>query len=294
MDQPRRGHAHRFGGSRRAAMTRPLKRAVAIPDRTAERISRYSLSPRGVGIRAPNPLPASNSARPCYPSSSAAGWPVNQAAQSAIRVVPGADHRSLSNAVEIQTETKTDCWHLVGAARGISDSEGANQPRVWEGTGYEQKTDHLDRALARLLASFGLDRDGAGRRDQRRRPSAATPATTVTLPKVLQDAGLTDVTSDQMRRGGTRIQGTLPDGQKIGAMLAQDGTSAQHPHAGRFDPLPPGAGRSAGAAGGARQRGFTQVGKPGRRLHRWRGVMVAGKDAQGPRCLRGLRAGRHA
>ena len=138
-------------------------------------------------------------------------------------------------------------------------------------------------ALGALLASFGLTAmaQDAATPPAATPPAAAAPATTVMLPKVLQDAGLTDVTSDQLRRGGTRIQGTLPDGQKIGAMLAQDGSlrgirmqddSATLPQA-LVDQLVPQAVRDNAV--------FAQVGKPAAVFTDERGVMVAGKDAQG-------------
>lgn len=56
-------------------------------------------------------------------------------------------------------------------------------------------------------------------------PAQSSQQQAVTLPEALQGAGLTDVTSKPMRRGdGTRIQGTLPDGNKIDAMLDASGT----------------------------------------------------------------------
>lgn len=112
-------------------------------------------------------------------------------------------------------------------------------------------------------------------------PAAEAPAQTVTLPQVLKDAGLTDVTSDKMRRGGTRIRGTLPDGQKIGAMLAEDGTlrgiravdeAAGLPR-GLVDQLVPQAVRDNAV--------FAQLGKLGAVFSGERGVMLAGQDAQG-------------
>ena len=112
-------------------------------------------------------------------------------------------------------------------------------------------------------------------------PAAEAPAQTVTLPQILKDAGLTDVTSDQMRRGGTRIRGTLPDGQKIGAMLAEDGTlrgiravdeAAGLPQ-GLVDQLVPQAVRDNAV--------FAQLGKLGAVFSGERGVMLAGQDAQG-------------
>ena len=112
-------------------------------------------------------------------------------------------------------------------------------------------------------------------------PAAEAPAQTVTLPQILKDAGLTDVTSDQMRRGGTRIRGTLPDGQKIGAMLAEDGTlrgiravdeAAGLPQ-GLVDQLVPQAVRDNAI--------FAQLGKLGAVFSGERGVMLAGQDAQG-------------
>lgn len=45
----------------------------------------------------------------------------------------------------------------------------------------------------------------------------------VTLPKALQDAGLTEVTSKPGRHDGTRIRGKLPDGTQLEAMLDAQG-----------------------------------------------------------------------
>lgn len=45
----------------------------------------------------------------------------------------------------------------------------------------------------------------------------------VALPRLLQDAGLTDVTTRRGPRDGSRIQGKLPDGTVIDAMLDRDG-----------------------------------------------------------------------
>ena len=113
------------------------------------------------------------------------------------------------------------------------------------------------------------------------RTAAEAPAQTVTLPQILKDAGLTDVTSDQMRRGGTRIRGTLADGQKIGAMLDEDGTlrglraqddSTALPPA-LVDQLVPQAVRDNAV--------YTQIDKLGAVFTGERGVMLAGKDAQG-------------
>lgn len=112
-------------------------------------------------------------------------------------------------------------------------------------------------------------------------PAAEAPAQTVTLPQILKDAGLSDVTSDQMRRGGTRIRGTLPDGQKVGAMLAEDGTlrgirtedrAAVLPQA-LVDQLVPQAVRDNAIYG--------QLGRLGAVFTGERGVMLAGTDAQG-------------
>lgn len=51
-----------------------------------------------------------------------------------------------------------------------------------------------------------------------------TPAEPAVLPQALQDAGLTDVTSKPMRHGGgIRIEGTLPEGGKIGAFVDASG-----------------------------------------------------------------------
>ena len=112
---------------------------------------------------------------------------------------------------------------------------------------------------------------------------AVTPTVTptVTLPQILQDAGLSDVSSDQMRRGGTRLMGTLPDGQKIGAMLAEDGAlrglraqdeSSVLPQA-LVDQLVPQAVRDNAV--------YAEITKLGAVFTGERGVMLAGKDAQG-------------
>ena len=58
-------------------------------------------------------------------------------------------------------------------------------------------------ALLAVLAAPVLAQDAAPAAPQ---ATAEAPAQTVTLPQILKDAGLTDVTSDQMRRGGTRIR----------------------------------------------------------------------------------------
>lgn len=56
-------------------------------------------------------------------------------------------------------------------------------------------------------------------------PAAAAPAAEAqapALPKVLQDAGLTDVTTKRAR-GGSSVEGKLPDGNRIQAMLTAEG-----------------------------------------------------------------------
>ena len=133
-------------------------------------------------------------------------------------------------------------------------------------------------AFLAVLAAPVLAQDAAPAAPQ---ATAEAPAQTVTLPQILKDAGLTDVTSDQMRRGGTRIRGTLPDGAKIGAMLAEDGTlrglraqdeSTALPSA-LVDQLVPQAVRDNAVYG--------QIDKLGAVFTGERGVMLAGKDAQG-------------
>lgn len=134
-------------------------------------------------------------------------------------------------------------------------------------------------ALLAVLAAPVMAQDAASPAPAA--PAAEAPAQTVTLPQILQDAGLTDVTSDKMRRGGTRIRGTLPDGQKIGAMLAEDGTlrglRAMDKDAGLpqalVDQLVPQAVRDNAV--------FAQLGKLGAVFTGERGVMLGGQDAQG-------------
>ncbi len=106
----------------------------------------------------------------------------------------------------------------------------------------------------------------------------ATEAPTVTVPQVLQDAGLTDVESKPTRRG-SRIEGSLPDGTEIGAILDDkgglrglraDGDGAL-PQA-LIDQLVPQAVRN--------QAIFAELGRIEAIFTGERGVMVAGKDAQ--------------
>ncbi|RCW88887.1 hypothetical protein [Paracoccus lutimaris] len=135
-------------------------------------------------------------------------------------------------------------------------------------------------ALTALLAVMGaraMAQDGAPVPP----PAASTPAPTVALPQILQDAGLTDVSRDELWRGGTRIQATLPDGAKIGAMLAEDGTlrglrmqddAAVLPQS-LVDKLVPQAVRDNGV--------YAQIDKLGAVFTDERGVMLAGTDAQG-------------
>lgn len=54
-------------------------------------------------------------------------------------------------------------------------------------------------------------------------PPAAQAQAPVDLPQALKDAGLSDVTSKRGQRGATRIDGTLPDGTQIDAMLDDKG-----------------------------------------------------------------------
>ena len=54
-------------------------------------------------------------------------------------------------------------------------------------------------------------------------PPAAEAQAPLVLPKVLQDAGLSEVVSKRGPRGSTRIEGKLPDGTQIDAMLDDKG-----------------------------------------------------------------------
>ncbi|WP_449045613.1 hypothetical protein [Paracoccus versutus] len=78
-------------------------------------------------------------------------------------------------------------------------------------------------ALSALLAAFSAPVLA------QETPAAPPPAAEaqaqapVALPQVLQDAGLTDVTSKRGPRGATRLEGKLPDGTQIDAMLDDKG-----------------------------------------------------------------------
>ncbi len=272
----------RVGPVRRAAMTRPSsgrwrsrsRAAAGSGDIRCRRACR-TRAPSHAGDR-PGTPPGHQAALPLL-----AGLPAGPVLRKARSGVCRGGSSCLSNAAN-PNECKTDCWPLVGRGRGISRSEGApNQSPSLEGTRNEQKTDHLDRAF-RLAGGAGSAGSGTGCRAwPAPQATAEAPAQTVTLPQILKDAGLTDVTSDQMRRGGTRIRGTLPDGAKIGAMLAEDGTlrglRAQDeltalPSA-LVDQLVPQAVRDNAVYG--------QIDKLGAVFTGERGVMLAGKDAQG-------------
>lgn len=54
-------------------------------------------------------------------------------------------------------------------------------------------------------------------------PAAAEAPAPVALPQALQEAGLTDVTTKRGPRDGSRLEGKLPDGTLIEAMLDRDG-----------------------------------------------------------------------
>ncbi|WP_347267263.1 hypothetical protein [Paracoccus sp. (in: a-proteobacteria)] len=80
------------------------------------------------------------------------------------------------------------------------------------------KTSIAMTAMLALLAGPALAQETA--------PATTTaPAATapVTLPAELQSAGLTDVTSKPGHHGGTRIEGKLPDGTSIGALVDDKG-----------------------------------------------------------------------
>ncbi|ABL69418.1 hypothetical protein [Paracoccus denitrificans] len=110
-------------------------------------------------------------------------------------------------------------------------------------------------------------------------PAAEAPAPVV-LPQALQDAGLSDVTSKRGPRGATRIEGKLPDGTQIDAMLDAKGQlrglrargDAALPQA-LIDQLVPQAVRDSAVFGelGTLKAVFTGE----------RGVMLAGQDADG-------------
>lgn len=78
-------------------------------------------------------------------------------------------------------------------------------------------------ALSALLAAFSAPVLA------QETPAAPPPAAEaqaqapVALPRALQDAGLTDVTSKRGPRGATRLEGKLPDGTQIDAMLDDKG-----------------------------------------------------------------------
>lgn len=74
-------------------------------------------------------------------------------------------------------------------------------------------------ALLALLAAPALAQETA----PAPQPPAAEAQAPVALPQALQDAGLTDFTSKRGPRDGTRIQGKLPDGTQIDAMLDGQG-----------------------------------------------------------------------
>ncbi|WP_199261320.1 hypothetical protein, partial [Paracoccus binzhouensis] len=74
-------------------------------------------------------------------------------------------------------------------------------------------------ALLAMLAAPAMAQDTA----PAPQPPAAEAQAETPLPKALQDAGLTDVTRKRGPHGGTRIEGKLPDGSQIGAMLDDQG-----------------------------------------------------------------------
>ncbi|WP_323717548.1 hypothetical protein [Paracoccus aminovorans] len=74
-------------------------------------------------------------------------------------------------------------------------------------------------ALLALLAGPALAQETA----PAPQPPAAEAQAPVALPQALKDAGLTDVTSKRGRHDGSRIQGKLPDGTELDAMLDAQG-----------------------------------------------------------------------
>lgn len=76
-------------------------------------------------------------------------------------------------------------------------------------------------AVLALLAGPALAQDAAS--PAAPTPPAAEAAAPVALPPALQEAGLTDVTSKRGPRDGSRIEGKLPDGSRIQAMLDAQG-----------------------------------------------------------------------
>jgi len=135
-------------------------------------------------------------------------------------------------------------------------------------------------AVLALLAGPVLAQDAA--------PAAPTPPAAEAqaaqtqapaLPKVLQDAGLTDVTTKRGPRGGSRVEGKLPDGSQIQAMLTAEGTlrgvkaqgDAALPQA-LVEQLVPQAVRDNAV--------FAELGSLRAVFTSERGVMLAGQDAE--------------
>lgn len=135
-------------------------------------------------------------------------------------------------------------------------------------------------ALTALLAAFTIP---AGAQETApSAPAAEAPAETVVLPQILKDAGLTGVTSEKMRRNeGSRITGTLPGGEQIGAMLDDKGelrglrsmTDGKALPQALVDQLVPQNIRDNAI--------LPQVGQLDAVFTGEQGVMLAGKDAQG-------------
>lgn len=137
----------------------------------------------------------------------------------------------------------------------------------------------LTALLSVLAAAPVLAQQAAPEAPAQSAPQEA-PAATVTLPQALQEAGLTDVTSSPMRRGGgTRINGTLPDGTKIGAFV--DASGALRGLRGQDDAALPAALVEALVPQNIRENPiYDQLGQLRGIFVNQDGIMLAGADAQ--------------
>ncbi|UXU74487.1 MULTISPECIES: hypothetical protein [unclassified Paracoccus (in: a-proteobacteria)] len=132
-------------------------------------------------------------------------------------------------------------------------------------------------AMVALIAQPGL----AQQSPQQPQPPAPVAASAINVPKALSDAGLAEITSKPAKRGdGMRIQGRLPDGTWIEAMV--DGQGQLRGLRGKDDaalpaalvePLVPQAVRSNAL--------YAELGQIRAVASGPRGVMLAGQDAQG-------------
>jgi len=122
---------------------------------------------------------------------------------------------------EIQTKAKRVVGFWLVRGRLLTDSSGADQdaPRRKEPEmSRKLSTSIAVSALLAVLAAPVLAQEA-----QPTQPPAAEAQAPVTLPKVLQDAGLTDVKSKRGPRGSSRVEGKLADGTQIDAMLDDKG-----------------------------------------------------------------------